>query len=98
MNNSLRSMIVPRRDEIHLSGERLWLLFLAVMLFLSAGLTGASTAEEARRTIVVMAKDRFRYTDQARLSAGVVTQEQTAAARCQHPGMNTVFAALKRLA
>jgi uncharacterized protein len=102
MNDSLRTMIVPRRDEIRPKRRSdFGVLFLAVsVLFLSAGLTGASTAEEARRTIVVSGEGQVTGTpDQARLSAGVVTQEQTAAAAldANTRAMNNVFAALKRL-
>ena len=101
-NNSLRSIIVPRREENRPKRRRdFGLLFLAVsVLFLSAGLTGASTAEEARRIIAVSGEGQVAGTpDQARLSAGVLTQEQTAAGAldANTRAMNNVFAALKRL-
>src|SRR5580765_2046363 len=101
-NNSLRDIVVPRRpDLLPKRRTNVGVLLLAVtVLFVSAGLTGASTAEEARRTIAVSGEGQVSGTpDQARLSAGVVTQEQTAAAAldANTRAMNNVFAALKRL-
>jgi uncharacterized protein YggE len=101
-NDTLRDIVVPRRPDLHAKPRtNVGVLLLAVtVLFVSAGLTGASTAEEARRTIVVSGEGQVTGTpDQARLSAGVVTQEPTAAAAldANTRAMNNVFAALKRL-
>jgi hypothetical protein len=75
-------------------------LLAASVLVLGGAMAGASAAEEAKRVIVVGGEGQIVATpDQARLSAGVLTQEQTAAAAldANTRAMNNVFAAVKRL-
>src|SRR2546423_4171850 len=82
MTERMTDIIVPHRPEFH-AKKRVnagVLLTAALVLFIAPGLTGASTAEESRRVIVVSGEGQVSATpDQARLSAGVVTQDQTAA-------------------
>jgi uncharacterized protein YggE len=72
-------------------------------IFLLVGPSGASkaaTTGDVQRTITVSGQGQITATpDQARLSAGVVTQDQTAAAALDTntKAMNSVFAAMKRL-
>jgi hypothetical protein len=72
----------------------------AAFLLLSAATFTAAAAEEARRVITVSGQGVITATpDSARLTAGVITQAQTATAAldANTRAMNEVFAALKRL-
>jgi hypothetical protein len=77
--------------------------FALAVVLLALGLSPAARSaepESQQRTIIVSGVGQITATpDQARLAAGVVTQEQTAAAALDSNtrAMNAVFAALKRL-
>jgi uncharacterized protein YggE len=81
--------------------RRDWAIALAASFLLStAGASPVAAAEEARRVITVSGQGAIAATpDSARLTAGVVTQAQTATAAldANTRAMNEVFAALKRL-
>lgn len=92
-------------DTIVLRQAKVCAKFAAVLLALvflapGASMAGAAATEEPRRIIVVSGEGQITATpDQARLSAGVLTQEQSAAAALDANtlAMNNVFAAVKRL-